>query len=450
MANKSLRNTILDTLMRIENDQGYSHLLINHALKTGSLQTQDEGLFTEIVYGTIQRKLTLDYYLTSFIKNQKKLDSWVKSLLRMSLYQMVYLDRIPDHAVIHEAVEIAKLRGHKGIASFVNGVLRAVQRKGVPDLSAIADDAKRISIATSHPRWLVDRWINQYGKEITEEMCQANLDNKSLSIRIQPLKISRDVAVKQLEQEGFIVRPSLFSPQGIIIETGNILKSKLFQKGFITIQDQTSMLVGEILKLKPGLKVLDACSAPGGKVTHIAEKMKNQGHIHAHDLHAKKVKLIQNKAKQLDLSIIDSSAADARKLRNHYAEETFDRILIDAPCSGLGVIRGKPEIKYQKQESDIVRLAEIQLDILNQVSPLLKKDGLMVYSTCTVDQQENEQVVQQFCEQQSMIEVDHAFFTELPLELQATHGVSSYGLQIFPQTFQTDGFFLTRFKRKNG
>jgi 16S rRNA (cytosine967-C5)-methyltransferase len=442
-----LRNTVIDLLLRIDQDNGYSHLLINHEMKSKHISPKDEGLLTEIVYGTTARKLTLDYYINHLVKQEKKLKPWVRVLLRMSIYQMIYLDKVPDHAIIHEAVEIAKQRGHKGIASLVNAVLRNIQRNGVPDTSSITDDTKRLSVETSHPQWLIERWIKHYGYETTKDMCIANLRHKPISVRINPLKITREEAKDALRKEGYEVSDSLFSSQGIIIEKGNILKSSLFNEGFLTIQDQSSMLVGEMIAAKPGQTVLDTCSAPGGKVTHIAEKMDNEGAIYAHDLHEKKIKLIENKAKELSLTIIDASAKDARDLHQYYQTETFDRILVDAPCSGLGVMRGKPDIKYNKHEEDIERLAKIQLEILNTVSSLLKQDGLLVYSTCTVDPMENEEVVKEFLQTHPNYEVDKTFFEELPKNLNRSIGISEIGLQLFPQTYDTDGFFLTRLKR---
>ncbi|WP_205135583.1 16S rRNA (cytosine(967)-C(5))-methyltransferase RsmB [Virgibacillus halotolerans] len=440
----SLRNTIVDLLVRIEKDHGFSHLLIDHTLRTKQVDPRDEGLLTEIVYGTIQRQFTIDYYLAAFVDPKKKLDIWVKSLLRMSVYQMVFLDKVPDHAIIHEAVEIAKKRGHKGIASFVNGVLRTIQRKGVPDTASIEDQSERLAVETSHPQWLVDRWVTNYGYPIAKEMCEANLARKTMSVRIQPLRITREEAMKRLNEEGLETRQSIFSPQGIIIEKGNVLKTALFQAGYITIQDQSSMLVAEMLHAAPGMDVLDACSAPGGKVTHIAEKMEDNGHIYAYDLHKKKIKEVDEKASLLQLSIIDAQAGDARKLQAYHENESFDRILVDAPCSGLGVIRGKPEIKYDKQLADVERLSTIQSDILQGVAPLLKKGGLLIYSTCTVDKQENEAVVKQFLEDHLNYKVDEQFFNELPNDLKTSPGISQEGLQIFPQTNDTDGFFLTR------
>lgn len=449
MKQYQLRNTILDLLIRIEKDEGFSHLIINHAITAKGIDQKDEGLLTEVVYGTLDRKLTLDYYLSPFIKANKKLDPWVLTLLRMSVYQMVFLDRIPDHAIIHEAVEIAKQRGHKGIASLVNGVLRSLQRKGVPNADLIEDDIKRLSIQTSHPEWLIRSWKEQYGYETTKAMCEENLKRKANAVRVQLLKISRDEAMAQLTEEGFEIRPSIFSSQGIIIDKGNILKSKLFSEGYVTVQDQSSMLVAEMLDVEPGMQVLDACSAPGGKVTHIAEKMENKGTIHAHDLHKKKIQTVNDKADNLDLTIIQTMQADARKLQDTYPPAYFDRILVDAPCSGLGVIRGKPEIKYTKQEHDIEKLAAIQLEILKSIAPLLKQDGCLIYSTCTVDKRENEEVVKQFLAANPNYEIDQAFHTTVPDQLKERKGKLEFGLQLFPQDFHTDGFFLTRMKKMN-
>ncbi|MFC4557063.1 16S rRNA (cytosine(967)-C(5))-methyltransferase RsmB [Virgibacillus kekensis] len=448
MSNYQVREAIVDLLVRIEQDSGYSHLLIDHEIKSRKIPPRDEALLTEIVYGTIQRKMTLDYYLDSFVDKKKKIKPWVRMLLRMSVYQMVFLDKIPDHAIIHEAVEIGKHKGHKGIASFVNGVLRSIQRKGIPDTSAIESESKRISIETSHPEWMVKRWISMYGVEVTHDMCQANLERKVSSVRVQPLKITRKDVMDELNSLGFETRPSEFSDQGIIIDKGNVLKTRLFAEGYLSIQDQSSMLVAEMLDVEPEMAVLDACSAPGGKVTHIAEKMQDKGTIQAYDLHKKKAKLIDRKAELLNLSIIDAAEGDARKLQERHQPESFDRILVDAPCSGLGVIRGKPDIKYNKDEEDIERLAKIQLDILNHVAPLLKTNGLLVYSTCTVDKEENNEVVKAFLNSNPDFSLDESFMEELPESIKKSPGVTEAGVQLFPQTFYTDGFFLTRFIKR--
>lgn len=443
-----LRQIMLDVLIRIEKDKGFSNLLLNHELNQNTLNEKDKRLLTGVVYGTVQNQLTIDFYLAPFINQKKELDIWIQQLLRMSVYQMVYLEKVPDHAVLHEAVEIAKIRGHKGIASFVNGVLRSIQREGVPSLSSIEDPIQRIALETSHPLWLVSRWAEMYGLERTKAMCQQNQKHLPMSIRIQPLKTNRSAVLQQLKKLDFDCRESFFSNQGIIIEKGNIFGTNILKDGLATVQDQSSMLVAEALDLKTGLKVLDTCSAPGGKVTHIAEKMQDQGEIYAFDLHKKKVKLIREKALTLDLHSISAAASDARKLQERYEKESFDRIVIDAPCSGLGVINGKPEIKYEKTVADIERLASIQLAILEHVAPLLKKDGLLVYSTCTVDVEENNQVIRRFLSDHPDYSVDLAFRDAFKEPIQHAPGWSAEGLQLFPQDFATDGFFLTRLKRQ--
>jgi len=447
MKTNRLRNMIVDGLLRIEKDKSFSHILVDHEIKANNLSEKDAALFTEIVYGTIQRQITIDYYIEKFMKRNKKLDPFIKVLLRMSFYQMIYLDKVPDHAIINEAVEIAKKRRSKGTASFVNAVLRNVQRKGLPDLAEIEDRVEQLSIQTSHPKWLVKRWIEAYGYETTEGMCEANLQRPVRSVRIQPMKISRDEALHKLKKEEVEARSALFSDQGIVIRKGNVLKTNLFRSGNLTIQDESSMLASEMLRVSPGMEVLDTCSAPGGKATHIAEKMQNEGNVYAHDLHKNKVKRINKKASELDLTIIHAKQADARQLQDLYQAESFDRILVDAPCSGLGVIRGKPEIKYEKKEQDIHQLAKIQLNILEAIAPLLKRGGLLLYTTCTVDRTEDEQVIESFLTKNKDFEVDEHFFAELPDELGRSKGISPVGLQLFPQTFQTDGFFLARLKK---
>src|SRR5699024_9687608 len=282
MASKyQLRETMLKLLTRIEEKSGYSHILIDQEIKKQPFSPKDQALLTEVVYGTTQRKITLDYYINTYVHSGKKVAPWVRMLLRMSIYQMVILDRIPAHAVIHEAVEIAKKRSHKGIGSFVNGVLRNVQRKGVPETDYLTPLEKKISVETSTPQWLVSRWLSMYQEDITTEMCAANMLHKKITVRVQSLKITRDMAMKRLSDDGIQTEKSKFSKDGLIIKEGNILRSSLFQDGYMTVQDQSSMLVAEIMKLKNDLSILDCCSAPGGKTTHIAEKMNNTGNIQA-------------------------------------------------------------------------------------------------------------------------------------------------------------------------
>ncbi|MFD2925473.1 16S rRNA (cytosine(967)-C(5))-methyltransferase RsmB [Halobacillus naozhouensis] len=449
MAKYVLRESALHLLTRIGEQGGYSHVLLDQEMNKRSLSNKDGALLTEIVYGTLQNKRKIEFQIQLYIAKQKKIKPWVKWLLYMSVYQMLYLERVPDHAVIHEAVEISKTRGHKGIASFMNGVLRNVQRKGVQDPSTIDNKVERLAIETSHPTWLVSRWVEQYGWELTAGMCTQNLKRLPMSVRIQPLRISRAEAMAELKERGITGKESVLSSQGLLIEEGRIIDDRLLTEGYLTVQDQSSMLVAEMMDLKPGLTVLDACSAPGGKTTHIAEKMEDQGSVIAYDLHDKKAKLVDDKAMLLQLQSIEAKQADSRRLHELHKNESFNRILLDAPCSGLGVMRGKPDIKYHKNESDIIALRNIQDELLDSVAPLLQVGGKLVYSTCTVDRHENEQAVEHFLQQHPEFEIDPAFAGSLPEELQDSVGHTEFGLQLFPQQWDTDGFFLTRMVKKH-
>lgn len=272
---KNVREVALDILEAVEKQRSYSNLLLNSFIKKYQLKGPDTALLTEMVYGTIQRKMTLDYYLEPFIK--KKLENWVRNLLRLSVYQMVYLDKIPDRAVIHEAVEIAKKRGHRGIAGLVNGVLRSIQRNGIPSLDSISDPAQRLAIATSHPQWLVERWITQYGLEKTQDMCEKNLQAPVQTARVNVLKTSREHLLELLEEEGLIAEPSPIIPISVRAVKGNLAHSKYYEKGYFTIQDESSMLAAYALNLSPRQKVLDACAAPGAKRLILPRCWKIQG-----------------------------------------------------------------------------------------------------------------------------------------------------------------------------
>ncbi|MRG85450.1 16S rRNA (cytosine(967)-C(5))-methyltransferase RsmB [Salinibacillus xinjiangensis] len=446
MAQKTVREAALNILLRVGQGGGYSHLLIQQEIDKDDLNRKDVGLLTELVYGTLQRRDTLAFYLAPFVR--KRVKPWVRWLLYLAIYQMEYLEKVPDHAIIYESVEMAKKKGGKGVGSFVNGVLRNIQRSGVPSLESIEDPVERLAIETSHPKWLVERFVKWYGFDVARSMCYRNLHAKPTSVRVQSLNITRDKAMERLQHDGFELEPSSLSPQGIIVKSGNIFRHPLFKESF-TVQDESSMLVGEMMDVKPGMFVLDACSAPGGKTTHIAEKMKNEGKIHAYDLHVKKAKLVEEKAKDLGLTNIEAKQGDSRNLDQFYDTNFFDRILLDAPCSGLGVLRGKPDIKYQKSAEDIHNLASIQKELLESVSPLLKTNGKLVYSTCTVDKEENEHLIKAFLLKHDEFTVDPTFMDELPEVVKTLPGLSEWGLQLFPQDLNTDGFFLTRLvKRK--
>lgn len=443
----NVREGALRILEQIEKNQSYSNLLLNNEIKKNQINSKDIGLLTELVYGTLQRRMTLDFYLQPFLKKARKLESWVRQLLRLTVYQMVYLDKIPDRAAIYEAVEMAKRRGHKGISSMVNGVLRSIQREGVPSLEDISDPVERLSISTSHPSWLVQRWVNQLGYERAKEMCEMNLTAPLQTARINTTKTNRKACMEMLQEEGYQVEASSVIPEAIRCLKGNLANSQAFKDGLLTIQDESSMIVAYALGVQQDEEILDACAAPGGKTTHIAEKLNQTGKVFSLDLHDHKVKLIAQNASRLQLTNIETKALDSRKVQEHFKEESFDRILLDAPCSGFGVMRRKPDMKYTKKETDVDQLQEIQLQLLKSVTPLLKKGGILVYSTCTVDETENGAVVEKFLGENKEFIGDIGLKGRLPETIQPL--CNEFTLQILPQDFGSDGFYIAALRRLN-
>ena len=438
----NVRDAALTILLAVDKNQAYSNLLLHQTIEKYKLDVKDRGLLTEITYGTLQHKITLDYYLEPFIRG--KVDLWVRWLLRMSLYQMHYLSRIPAHAAVNEAVEIAKRRGHKGIASMVNGILRSILREGVRSTADIEDSVERLAIETSHPQWLVERWVESYGYEETADMLRENNIPPVQTVRVKTTKATVENVLTTLEREGVKAVRSEVMPECIHLQTGQAARTAAFKHGLITIQDESSMLPANVLNPQPGMKVLDMCAAPGGKTTHLAEKMQNEGSILAMDLHPHKLDLIDENTARLGLEIVQTAPIDGRKAASFLPKESFDAVLVDAPCSGLGVMRRKPDIKYTKREEDLESLQTIQLAILDNAAQVLKPGGRLVYSTCTVDKRENEGTVEAFLSQHPEMESEQ--LTNLPEKLLAKQNNGM--LQVFPQDFGSDGFFVAAFRKK--
>ncbi|MCH1623832.1 16S rRNA (cytosine(967)-C(5))-methyltransferase RsmB [Fredinandcohnia quinoae] len=445
MKRNNVRDAALEILLMIEKNQAYSNLLLTKIINKREINGKDIGLLTEIVYGTLQRRDTIDYFLTPFLKN-KKIDIWVQNLLRLSLYQIIYLDRVPERAIFFEAVEIAKKRGHKGISSFVNGVLRSIQREGVPSIEQISDPLKRLSIETSHPLWLVTNWVNQFGFDETKKMCEVNITPPEQTARINSNISSVENVLQLLEGEGIEAVRGDLSDDSIKAIKGNLAHTKAFADGYFTIQDESSMLVARALGIKKGDDVLDSCAAPGGKTTHIAELLQNTGSVLSLDLHEHKTKLINDQVSRLKLNNVNTRALDSRQIRKFYQDASFDKILVDAPCSGYGVIRRKPDIKYSKQEIDSKKLASIQLEILSEVATLLKKDGILVYSTCTIGYEENQGVITEFLRNNSEFELDNELAACLPKKMESY--VKNGQVQLLPHYFGTDGFYIARLRKQ--
>ncbi|WP_447402726.1 16S rRNA (cytosine(967)-C(5))-methyltransferase RsmB [Lysinibacillus sp. fkY74-1] len=438
----NVRDAALSILLAVDKNQAYSNLLLNETIKRHKIEAKDRALLTELTYGTLQHKMTLDYYLEPFIRGS--IDHWVRWLLRISLYQMQYLTRIPAHAAVNEAVEIAKRRGHRGIASTVNGILRSVLRQGVPSINDIENPIERLAIETSHPIWLVQRFVNNYGLEVATGMLHENNVPPIQTVRVNTTKVTVEQAMAELEEEGLTAKQSDVIPECLHVTNGQPARTNAFKEGHITIQDESSMIPANVLKPSPGMRVLDMCAAPGGKTTHLAEIMKNEGSILATDLHPHKLDLIDHNTERLGLDIIETAPIDGRKAPEFLQAESYDAILVDAPCSGLGVMRRKPDIKYTKREEDLENLQTIQLALLDAATKVLKVKGKLVYSTCTVDKQENEGTVNAFLAAHPEMEAIQLESLPTKLAEKQANGM----LQVFPQDFGSDGFFVAAFRKK--
>lgn len=434
------------TILEKVNSKGaFSNIVLSQTIEKEQLSKEESNLLTELVYGVIQRKRTLDYILDPFLNQKKKLENWVLQLLRLSLYQLYYLERVPDHAVLNEAVNIAKTRGHKGTAGLTNGVLRNILRSEKPDFSKIKDPVKRLGTIYSLPDWIIEQSIRNIGIEETEKYAQSLLEKSKVSLRVNLKQITVEDAIEQLTSEGYSITRSKVSLSGLISESGLPARSELFKNGEITIQDESSMLVAPALKVEPGDKVLDACAAPGGKTTHIATYLDSSkgGEVLALDLHANKIKLINQNAKRQHVEeVVRTQNIDARKIGEEVADETFDKILVDAPCSGLGLMRRKPEIRYSKTPEDLLSLKKIQVDILSNLAPLLKKGGRLVYSTCTITHEENEEVISAFLQKHSEYTLEPVYLENDQIKLD-----NDDMLRLYPHQFGTDGFFICSLKK---
>lgn len=451
------RELALDTLVKVAETGAYSNLQLNRVLQDAQLQRADAALVTELVYGTIQRQLTLDHWLGKFAaKGLRKLEPWVHQLLRMSAYQLLYLDRIPAHAAVNEAVTIAKRRGHQGISGMVNGILRSIDRNRA-ELTADAiqdkNPARQIAVRHSYPEWLVERWIEAYGIDIAEAICASGNEPPHASMRVNPLRASRAEVLSLLTEQGSGAEASKLAPSGVVVSRGgNLADTDGFREGMWTMQDESSMLVAEVVAPKAGMQVLDCCAAPGGKTTHMAELMGGKGKVYANDLHPHKRQLIVDQAVRLGLQNIEAITEDAGKLGERFAPASMDAVLLDAPCSGFGVIRRKPEIKWTKTAGDVAEIAAIQRRLLHAVAGLVKPGGTLVYSTCTMETSENEEQVEAFLKDHPEFEPDAQWPEEVlrPLRARGVIDEATFSgqAQILPHHFGSDGFFIARLRRR--
>ena len=412
------------------NERGaYSNVALAKLLRTENFSDIDRRFCTELVYGTVKAGESIDWIISKYINRPlKKIDPKVAAILRVGIYQIFFLDRVPDSAAVNESVELAK-KVSIGSSKFVNAVLRSAVREPEKAKFPTGDTAEAIALSMFHPQWLVERWIEQFGIEQTKEICIADNKEPPLTLRVNTLKTSRSEVLESLKSQNIAARPSTLTEEGIIIYSGagSLDNLAILQQGLCQVQDESSMLVAHALEPKSGEFIIDCCAAPGGKTTHIAELMNNTGHILAVDIHEHKIKQIKSNASRLGIKIIEPLQLDARKIGSKFKGKA-DRVLVDAPCSGLGVLRRKADLRWKKTLNELKALPALQLEILNSAAQTLKQGSTLVYSTCTLEYEENEGIINKF------INIHSDFRLE-------------YTKTLLPHIDGTDGFFIAKLKK---
>ncbi|HEY7168464.1 MAG TPA: 16S rRNA (cytosine(967)-C(5))-methyltransferase RsmB [Candidatus Binatia bacterium] len=443
----TVRESAADILTKVETRKAYADLLLERAFNAQPFPARDRALLTELVYGTLRWRGRLDAQLAGLLRRPlAESDPYVRNLLRLALYQMVFLDRIPAYAAVSESVQLVKKHGNEKTAGFVNGVLRNFLRHRplvpVPEIKQATTAA--IAEYWSHPEWLVRRWIEQFGPQETEALLGANNEAPGLVVRNNSLKQSRASLIERLRKDGIEAQATRWSPEGISLESAGVVHDiPGFDEGLFQVQGEASQLIPYLLAPTKGERILDACAAPGGKATHIAEMMNDTGEVVAIDISRTGIRKITENTKRLGLRSVRAVETDASELVD---QAQFDRILVDAPCSGFGTLRSHPEIKWNRGEVDIRRLTALQGKILEKVLSYLKPGGVLVYSTCTLIEEENEGIVRSLLQRHSDVVLENAS-TYLPETARSL--VSSNFLLALPHQHGTDGFFaarMTKFK----
>ena len=440
------REIALKILLDIHVKGAYSNLSINKYLK-GIENARDENLVREIVYGVIENLTYLDYMISKLSTRKiEKIEAKILEILRIGVYQMAFMDKIPHRAAVNESVNLTKKYGHKGLVGFTNGLLRNFSRKKEKIMEIdVKDKIDYLSIKYSHPKWMVKRWVKEFSYEFTENILKHNNSKAKLNIRVNTLKVTREELKNILINYGYKVLETRYAKDGLIVEDPiRITELEEFHKGYFTIQDESSMLVAQILSPRENSVVLDLCSAPGGKSTHMAQIMNNRGRIISCDIYDHKLDLVKENADRLGITIIETKKQDALELNEDFIEK-MDYVLVDAPCSGLGIIRRRPEIKWNRKEKDIESLSNMQKIIINNAGKYLKPGGVMVYSTCTIEREENMEVVEYFLNNNKDFVLD-----EFKHDIRSNMNNEGTGyVQLFPHIHGTDGFFIARLVKEN-
>ena len=431
------RNVALDALVACEKQGAWSDGYLKKAIKAAELDGRDAALATRLCFGVLQNRMLLDFYLSQLCTTRlEKLEAPIRNLLRLGAYQILYLDRVPDHAAVSETVSLARKKvKNPRAAGLVNGVLRSLVRQK-DSLPEPPDPATRYS----HPQWLADEFTRRLGGEEAEALLSADNREPPTCAQVNTLKTTAEALSAALRERGVDVQPHPWLPNCLLLRhTGSLEGLEEFQQGLFYIQDAAARLAVTAADPRPGMRVLDACAAPGGKSFAAAFQMEDRGGIVACDLHENKLKRIREGAERLGLTCIRTEAADGRVFRPEW-EDAFDAVLVDAPCSGLGIIRKKPDIRY-KRPDDLFALPVIQRAILDNAARYVKPGGTLVYSTCTILPEENQEVTDGFL-------AEHPDFVRTPFALPDPVGETEGQVTLWPHRHGTDGFYICRMARQ--
>lgn len=438
------REVALKVVVEVDTAGAYANIALAGEIGRRRLGDQDRRFVTELVYGTVKAMNTLDWIMSRYSSRPPgKIPAVIRNILRIGLYQIFFLSRVPASAACNQAVELAKKYGHPGTVKFVNAVLRSAVRD--PGKAAYPDREREpvshLALKYYHPEWLVARWLERLGEEECEALCRADNATPPLSIRTNTLKTGRDDLMTRLAAEGVSAEASAWTPEGIVCREHPALASLgSLREGLFQVQDESSMLVAHAVGPQPGEFVIDACGAPGGKSTHLAALMRNRGRVLSTDLYDHKLKLTAENAARLGITIIETRVYDAARLGEEFAGQA-DRVLVDAPCSGLGVLRRKPDSRWRKTESMLRELPKLQAAVLSGAAGCVRPGGTLVYSTCTTEPEENVQVVEAFLARHPDFYLENTG-DFLPVKREGAM------IQLWPQRDGVDGFFIARLARR--
>ena len=417
------RGKALSILRKVCDDKAYSNIAIDEVLKGSTMDKRDKAFVTNMVYGVLTNRSFLDYQISAYSKIPiKKLSSPVINILRLSIYQIHFMDRVPDSAAVNEGVTLAKRVAFKS-AGFVNAVLRTLLKEGIR-LPSETDTIYYLSILYSYPEWILRMWFDFFDKTELEALLAAGNSVPPLTIRVNTTKISTEELKERLGAIDGVCEGALN-----LVTRGSVVESEGFADGLFTVQDAAAQMASLALDIKAGERILDMCAAPGGKTTHIAELTGPNGAVVAWDKYPHKIILIEKTATRLGLTNISAYVHNGCDIDTNHING-FDKVLLDAPCSGLGIIRKKPDIKWSRSEEDILLLCEEQRKLLHAASLYVKPGGILVYSTCTISDRENERMIEDFL-------IRHDNYV---LEGDAT--------TMLPHINNTDGFFICKLRRQ--